>query len=165
MARFQTVDDYIASFPEDVRTTLEAVRSEIRRAVPGTTEGISYGIPAFGQDGRFIVWFAGWKRHISVYPIPTGDPALGSRSGALRGSKGHAPLPARPADPARADRADRGGAPARAGGRGALTGSPGVGITQDARRCGVVLDGGGRRPRSAGGTIPTMMRPPWVGRG
>jgi uncharacterized protein YdhG (YjbR/CyaY superfamily) len=76
MARFQTIDEYIASFPDAVRPTLEAVRRAIREATPTTEEGISYGIPAFGLDGRFIVWFAGWKRHISLYPVPSGDPGL-----------------------------------------------------------------------------------------
>lgn len=76
MARFETIDDYIGSFPGDVRPTLEAVRHAIRNAAPHAQEGISYGIPAFALDGRFVVWFAGWKRHISLYPIPSGDPAL-----------------------------------------------------------------------------------------
>lgn len=76
MATFKTVNEYIASFPEATRPKLEAVRRAIREAAPGTDEGISYGIPAFGLDGRFIVWFAGWKRHVSLYPIPSGDPKL-----------------------------------------------------------------------------------------
>jgi uncharacterized protein YdhG (YjbR/CyaY superfamily) len=77
MARFQTVDQYIDSFPDDVRPTLEAVRRTIRKAAPTTAEeGISYGIAAVSLEGRFIVWFAGWKRYISLYPIPSGDAAL-----------------------------------------------------------------------------------------
>jgi uncharacterized protein YdhG (YjbR/CyaY superfamily) len=76
MAAFQGIDDYIASFPDSVRPTLEAVRRAIQEAAPTAGEGISYGIPAFGLDGRFLIWFAGWKRHISLYPIPSGDAAL-----------------------------------------------------------------------------------------
>src|SRR5512146_1401847 len=76
MARFATVDEYIAALPDDVRPTFGAVRQAIRKAVPDASEGISYGIPAIGLDGRFIVWFAGWKRHISIYPIPSGDRTL-----------------------------------------------------------------------------------------
>ena len=72
---FATVDEYIASFPPDVQVTLEAVRVAIREVVPGTEERISYGIPTFTLDGRYVVYFSGWKRHVSVYPIPdtTGD--------------------------------------------------------------------------------------------
>lgn len=76
MATFATVDEYIASFPSDVQRTLEEVRAAIRAAVPGTEERISYGIPTFTLNGRYVVYFSGWKRHVSVYPIPDADPEL-----------------------------------------------------------------------------------------
>ena len=71
-----TVDEYIASFPSDVRTILEEVRATLKRAVPAAEEGISYGIPVFTLDGRYLVYFAGWKHHISVYPLPEDDTTL-----------------------------------------------------------------------------------------
>ena len=67
---FATVDEYIASFPAEVQAVLEAIRAAIRAVVPGTEERISYGIPTFALDGRYVVYFSGWKRHVSVYPIP-----------------------------------------------------------------------------------------------
>ena len=78
MATFATVDEYIATFPPDVQRTLEEVRAAIRAAVPGTEERISYGIPTFALHGRYVVYFSGWKRHVSVYPIPdtSDDPAF-----------------------------------------------------------------------------------------
>jgi uncharacterized protein YdhG (YjbR/CyaY superfamily) len=76
VARFETVDDYISSFPHDVRLLLEAVRRTMREAAPGTTEAISYGIPTLTLDGRYVAYFSGWKAHLSVYPIPSGDAAL-----------------------------------------------------------------------------------------
>jgi uncharacterized protein YdhG (YjbR/CyaY superfamily) len=76
VATFATVDDYIASFPPEVQRILEAVRAAIRAVVPGTEERISYGIPTFALDGRYVVYFSGWKRHVSVYPIPDADPEL-----------------------------------------------------------------------------------------
>jgi len=71
-----TIDDYIGAFPADVRTILQEVRARLRSAVPTADEGISYGIPVFTLDGRYLVYFAGWKLHISVYPLPEGDAAL-----------------------------------------------------------------------------------------
>lgn len=65
-----TVDEYIAAFPSDVHRTLTEVRATIRAAAPGTEERISYGMPTFTLDGRYVVYFSGWKRHVSVYPIP-----------------------------------------------------------------------------------------------
>lgn len=32
------------------------------------TEKISYGIPTFNLNGRYLVYIAGWKEHVSVYP-------------------------------------------------------------------------------------------------
>jgi uncharacterized protein YdhG (YjbR/CyaY superfamily) len=69
---FTSVEEYIATFPEDVQATLQRVRSAIRKAVPGAEEGISYQIPAYKLDAGAVLYFAGWKRHYSLYPA-TGD--------------------------------------------------------------------------------------------
>lgn len=71
-----TIDAYIASFPADVQVILQEVRRRIRKAVPTADETISYGIPAFTLGGRYLVYVAGWKHHISVYPVPAGDAAF-----------------------------------------------------------------------------------------
>jgi uncharacterized protein YdhG (YjbR/CyaY superfamily) len=55
---------------------LEAVRETMREAAPGTEEAISYGIPTFKLQGRYVAYFSGWKDHLSVYPIPSGDATL-----------------------------------------------------------------------------------------
>ena len=88
MAICATVDEYLASFPPEVRRVLEDVRTAIRAAVPGTEERISYGIPTFSLDGRYVVYFSGWKRHVSVYPIPDGDPELARAIKPFRAGKG-----------------------------------------------------------------------------
>ena len=88
MAICATVDEYLASFPPEVRRVLEDVRTAIRAAVPGTEERISYGIPTFSLDGRYVVYFSGWKRHVSVYPIPDGDPELARAIKPFQAGKG-----------------------------------------------------------------------------
>src|ERR1017187_4597159 len=65
---FDSVDEYIASQPEASRAILARVRSTIRKAVPRAEEAISYKIPAYKLDGRAVLYFAGWKRHYSLYP-------------------------------------------------------------------------------------------------
>ena len=90
---FATVDEYIASFPPDVRRTLTDVRAAIRTAVPGTEERISYGIPTFALDGRYVVYFSGWKRHISVYPIPDVEGELATRIAPYQSGKGTLKFP------------------------------------------------------------------------
>ena len=65
---FKSVDEYIATHPEDVQAILQRVRSTIRKAVPGAEELISYQIPTYKLHGGYVVYFAGWKQHYSLYP-------------------------------------------------------------------------------------------------
>jgi uncharacterized protein YdhG (YjbR/CyaY superfamily) len=72
----ESVDSYIASFPDESRAGLEAVRLALRSVLPQAEESISYAIPALKLDGRPVIYFAGAKKHIGVYPAPTGDAAF-----------------------------------------------------------------------------------------
>ena len=64
----RSVDEYIAAFPRPVQAVLERVRATIRKAVPGAEEAISCQMPTFTLNGRYILYFAGWKQHYSLYP-------------------------------------------------------------------------------------------------
>ncbi len=88
MATFTTVDEYIESFPPETRSVLEEVRAAMRRGAPTAGERISYGIPTFTLDDRYVIYFAGWKRHISIYPVPDGDAALQRDLEPYRAAKG-----------------------------------------------------------------------------
>lgn len=65
---YPTVDDYLAAQPKPARAVLARVRATIRKALPGATEGISYQIPVYKLDGVMVLYFAGFKRHYSIYP-------------------------------------------------------------------------------------------------
>src|SRR5688572_33288390 len=65
---FKSVDDYIATQPENVQTILRRVRGIIRKSVPAAEEVISYQIPAYKINGAAVLYFAGWKQHYSLYP-------------------------------------------------------------------------------------------------
>ena len=71
--RFTTIDEYISTFPGDTQAALEKVRQVIHNAAPEATETISYDMPTFDLNGKHLVFFAGWKHHISMYPTPAGD--------------------------------------------------------------------------------------------
>jgi uncharacterized protein YdhG (YjbR/CyaY superfamily) len=86
--RFATIGEYIASYPPDVRVILEKLRRTILSAAAGTEETISYGIPTVTLDGRHLIYFAAWKRHISIYPIPDGDAALQQDLGPYKHARG-----------------------------------------------------------------------------
>ena len=93
MAKFDTVESYLASFPDEVQPILEQVRATIRSAVPAGEETISYDIPTFKVDGKPVVYFAGWKHHVSVYPIPEADDALERELAPFRAAKGTLKFP------------------------------------------------------------------------
>ena len=66
---FGTIDEYIASKPDATQRFLETIRACIRLAVPEAQEAISYQIPAFKIADRVFIFFAGWQKHYSLYPI------------------------------------------------------------------------------------------------
>ena len=85
------IDAYIAGFPPKTRKVLRSLRALIRKAAPGATETISYRIAAFRLDGRMLLYFAGFKAHVSLYPI-TGrlDRAFAKELEPYRSGKGTA---------------------------------------------------------------------------
>ena len=88
----ETVDAYIAGFPENVREILEKIRMTVRDAAPDAEESISYQIPAFKLKGTPLVYFAAHKKHIGLYPVPVGNPELAELSEYASG-KGTAQFP------------------------------------------------------------------------
>lgn len=66
------IDDYVAGFSPDVQALLQQMRSIIHEAAPAATETISYGIPTFDLNGKHLVHFAAFTRHIGLYPMPSG---------------------------------------------------------------------------------------------
>lgn len=66
---YKTIDEYIESFPPETQVILEKIRQLIRKRAPKAEEVISYGIPAFKLNGKYLIYFAGYKTHIGIYPI------------------------------------------------------------------------------------------------
>src|SRR5215831_6602118 len=64
----KTVDEYLSGIPDRERTALESLRRTIRAAAPDATEAISYQMPAFKQGGRFLVSYAAFSDHCSLFP-------------------------------------------------------------------------------------------------
>lgn len=73
---FQSIDEYIAACPPDSQDYLRQIRKLIHTLVPDAKERISYQIAAFERNGKNIIHFAGWKKHVSLYPVPAGSEAF-----------------------------------------------------------------------------------------
>ena len=68
MQKFATVEDYLAAQPPRSRATLEKVRAAIRAAAPDAEEKVAYGMPGFYLGKRPLVYYAGLKKHCSLFP-------------------------------------------------------------------------------------------------
>jgi uncharacterized protein YdhG (YjbR/CyaY superfamily) len=101
-AAVSAVDAYIARHPAEVRPVLQRVRRIIRKALPGAEEAISYQIPAYKVHGQYVVYFAGWKHHWSLYPVTElVRAALGPELASYEVSKGTVRFPLAEPVPAR----------------------------------------------------------------
>ena len=63
-----THDDYLAKLSADQRAALESLRKSIRAAVPEAKECISYGVPAFRLNGRYLLAYGAATNHCAFYP-------------------------------------------------------------------------------------------------
>jgi uncharacterized protein YdhG (YjbR/CyaY superfamily) len=67
-----TVDAYILSFPEETQVKLETMRQTIKTVAPESMESISYGMPAYKLNGKPLVYFGGFSKHIGFYATSSG---------------------------------------------------------------------------------------------
>lgn len=84
---FETIDEYIATYPDEVKILLEQVRQTIKKAAPEAEETISYQMPAFKYHGA-LVYFAGYKNHIGFYPSSSGIKVFQEEISVYKNSKG-----------------------------------------------------------------------------
>jgi uncharacterized protein YdhG (YjbR/CyaY superfamily) len=68
MAKPTSVDAYFEGLEPRPRAFLDDLRRTIRAAAPEATESIAYDMPAFRLDGRFLVSYAAFKAHCSLFP-------------------------------------------------------------------------------------------------
>ena len=81
------IDEYIAGFPNDVQEILEKIRRTIRKAAPDAEETMSYQMPTFTLKGNYLVYFAGFKKHIGFYPAPRGIETFKDELSVYKGTK------------------------------------------------------------------------------
>ncbi len=89
----RNIDAYIAGFPNDVQEILEKIRQTIRKAAPDAEETISYLIPTFTLKGKYLVYFAAYKKHIGLYPAPRGSEKFKKELSRYEGGKGTVRFP------------------------------------------------------------------------
>jgi len=69
MARLASVEEYLATLPDDRRAGVEELRQTVNAAAPEATETIAYEMPALRSHGnQFLVSYAAYKNHYSLFP-------------------------------------------------------------------------------------------------
>ncbi len=89
---YLSVDEYIASFPENIKKKLEEIRNVIKQIVPEAQEKISYQMPAFFLNG-ILIWYAGYSKHIGFYPKESGIYAFKNELLKYKNAKGSVQFP------------------------------------------------------------------------
>jgi len=85
-----SIDAYIAEFPPETQAVLEEMRATIGEAAPDATETISYAIPTFDLNGKHLVHFGGYAKHVGFYPVPSAMTAFADELAPYRSGKGSA---------------------------------------------------------------------------
>lgn len=89
----KTIDRYIKSFPKDIQLSLKQIREIIQKTAPDAVESISYGMPAFKINGKPLVYFAAYEKHIGFYPTPSGTAKFKKELSPYKTGKGSARFP------------------------------------------------------------------------
>lgn len=88
----ETIDEYIEAQPREAQSYLNQIRETIKRAIPEAQERISWSMPTYWK-GRNIIHFAGFKKHIGLYPGPEAVVEFAERLKGYKTSKGAVQLP------------------------------------------------------------------------
>lgn len=87
------VNQYISQFPEDVQQDLNKIREIILQEVSEAEEKISYGMPGYYLNGKPLVYFAGYKKHIGFYATPNGHEKFQKEFSKYKQGKGSVQFP------------------------------------------------------------------------
>lgn len=80
--RPESIDEYLSGVSAEQRTALEDLRRVIRKAAPAAEECISYGVPAFRQNGMLVGF--GATAHRCAFYLMNGT-AVADHADDLRG--------------------------------------------------------------------------------
>ena len=68
MQSYKTIDEYLETQPVEYQKVFQKLRKFIKKIVPKCEESIGRWMPWFKVNGKWVVWFAGFKKHMSFFP-------------------------------------------------------------------------------------------------
>lgn len=63
---YKSINEYHEAFPKNVQERMQSVRELVHSLVPGVEEVISYQIPAFKVGKKFLIYYAGFDKHLTL---------------------------------------------------------------------------------------------------
>ncbi len=88
-----SIDEYIAIFPDKTKEILKEIRATIKKIAPTAEETISYAIPSFKLNGVYLIHFAAYKNHIGFYATPQGHEEFKEELSHYKQGKGSVQFP------------------------------------------------------------------------
>ena len=89
----KNVNEYIASFPDDIQKILIRIRKIILNQAPDAEESITYKMPTYKTFGKTLIYFAVFKKHIGLYATPSGHSEFASELAGYKHGKGSVQFP------------------------------------------------------------------------
>jgi uncharacterized protein YdhG (YjbR/CyaY superfamily) len=93
MKKYSSVDEYVADFPPNIREILNNLRRVIKESALQAEESISYGMPGYKLNGKALIYFAAWKKHIGLYGASSAVDAFKQELSPYKVLKGTIQLP------------------------------------------------------------------------
>ena len=87
------VDKYISSFPGETQKILNKIRKIIRKEAPDAIESVTYKMPAYKTNGRPLIYFAGFSKHIGLYATPSAHTSFSDELSEYKHGKGSVQFP------------------------------------------------------------------------
>lgn len=93
MTKPESVDAYIEVYPTEVQAILNHLRNLVRDKAPDAIEGMAYGMPGYKLNGKPLVYFAAYAKHIGLYATPVGHAAFEDELAGYKQGKGSVQFP------------------------------------------------------------------------
>lgn len=93
MSKPETIEAYLETIPVEAIEAVHKIRQVIQKAAPKAEEGLSYGIGGFKQNGKYFIYYSGYKKHASIYPAPRGHEDFEEELSHYKGGKGTVQFP------------------------------------------------------------------------
>lgn len=83
---YKTIDAYHQAFSGEILERMQTVRALVHQIAPEAEEVISYQIPAFKIGKKFLIYYAGFAKHLTI-SNPWSEAFLSTFADELKGLK------------------------------------------------------------------------------